>query len=264
MVPTVYQKVLDSVPGMHARPPDIPKVEDPETELPPRPKDGYAFIMHCGVATPRPLRLETQAHKCGYPSLDAEGNLCPLVPGLDGEVRGFGPGYEKWPDVLKTSLDVEKMKVHLDSSGIVVRCLSWLPSMVSRSPLAQGLVGVSRRWPLPLRLHLLLLASTSVGCAREVRPQQANTSVFHAPTADQSADVYRGGHRGHQEDCRMGWRATLSVSGRDTVRKESKSVIVLSLSHSVLELLQVSDQRVDLWAISLAVDEGIPDADEKP
>ncbi|KAH9937988.1 peptidase C15 pyroglutamyl peptidase I-like protein [Amylocystis lapponica] len=119
MVPTIYTSVLSTVPGFHARPPVLPEAAHLESALPPPPPpppEGYDFIMHCGVAGRQPLRLETQAHKSGYNNPDATGALCPCVPGT--QVRGFGTGYEPFPDILKTGLDIQKMKVHLDSSGV--------------------------------------------------------------------------------------------------------------------------------------------------
>ncbi|KAI0368278.1 peptidase C15 pyroglutamyl peptidase I-like protein [Pilatotrama ljubarskyi] len=159
-VPVSYQAVLNTVPGLHGRPPVLPRPNDPSLAVPPPPANGYDFIFHVGVAGRGPLRIERIGHKNGYRMKDADGEYAPIVhlpkdpirdsadaelermermlvgaslPGPSGpegpgpaEVmeippvpnRGFGKGYENFPDELSTEIDVPKLIVHLKESGI--------------------------------------------------------------------------------------------------------------------------------------------------
>ncbi|KAI0743936.1 peptidase C15 pyroglutamyl peptidase I-like protein [Daedaleopsis nitida] len=139
-VPVTYQAVLSTVPGLHGRPPVLPRPNDPNFALPPPPATGYDFIFHIGVAGRGPLRIERLGHKNGYRMKDADGEYAPIVhlpkdtAGDTAEAelarmeqvvdiplppnRGFGKGYETFPDEISTDVDVPKLIVHLKESGI--------------------------------------------------------------------------------------------------------------------------------------------------
>ncbi|KAG6862203.1 hypothetical protein C0995_002133 [Termitomyces sp. Mi166 len=150
-IPVSYEAVLAVVPGLHARPPILPRtVKD---IFPPPPPSGYDFIFHIGVAGRGPLRMERQGHKLGYHMKDADGKLAPLarstpkdfsrrpddrltVENIERErlglemvehigsdtsarpTRGFGVQYESFPDELPTEIDVTRLVQDLKQSGI--------------------------------------------------------------------------------------------------------------------------------------------------
>ena len=159
-IPVSYQAVLSTVPGFHSRPPVLPRPNDPNFAMPPPPLNGYDFVFHVGVAGRGPLRIERLGHKNGYRMKDVDGEYAPVVhlpketiidtaemelsrmermlvgssiaghPGPEpSEVvdipsppnRGFGKGYENFPDEISTDVDVPKLIVHLKESGIDVR-----------------------------------------------------------------------------------------------------------------------------------------------
>lgn len=157
-IPVVYEAVLETVPGLHARPPILPD-SLPSDGLPP-PKTSYDFMFHIGVAGRGPLRLERVGHKLGYHMKDATGKLAALVRstpkdfsrrdnsntmsfaaenaaenaererlGMDpietvgGDsiiraTRGFGPAYETFPDEISTDIDVTRLVQEIRRSGI--------------------------------------------------------------------------------------------------------------------------------------------------
>ena len=156
-IPVVYEAILETVPGLHARPPILPDSMPPDC-LPP-PKTSYDFMFHIGVAGRGPLRLERVGHKLGYHMKDATGKLAALVRstpkdfsrrdhtnslsfaaenaererlGMDpmetqtsvgGDsiiraTRGFGPAYETFPDDITTDIDVSKLVQELRRSGV--------------------------------------------------------------------------------------------------------------------------------------------------
>lgn len=148
-VPVAYDDVLSIVPGLHARPPVLPPIEN---AFPP-PPNGYDLVLHVGVAGRGPLRIERTSHKFGYNMKDANGCHAPVVrvareepprspsepsltermerarlgyviegpiEGGDPPKRGFGKGYEPFPDELYTEVDVEKLVNHLKKSGVEV------------------------------------------------------------------------------------------------------------------------------------------------
>ncbi|KAF8622355.1 hypothetical protein AX15_007087 [Amanita polypyramis BW_CC] len=148
-VPMTYEAVLDTVPGLHARPPVLP-VDEFRTFVDP-PISGYDLIFHVGVAGRGPLRMERLGHKLGYHMKDASGKLATIVqsspkdnPGADdrlvaeniererlgmeivetpgGETtarptRGFGTGYDTFSDELMTDIDVLRLVQDLKRSG---------------------------------------------------------------------------------------------------------------------------------------------------
>jgi pyroglutamyl-peptidase len=151
-IPVSYEAVLDIVPGLHARPPVLPRTVPPFSPLPDR---AYDFIFHIGVAGRGPLRMEKLGHKLGYHMKDADAKLAPVVRsspkdfsrrpddpspaenlererlGMDmvenggGDVvvrptRGFGSAYETFPDDLPTDIDVTRLVQDLKCSGIEV------------------------------------------------------------------------------------------------------------------------------------------------
>ncbi|KAE9401603.1 peptidase C15, pyroglutamyl peptidase I-like protein [Gymnopus androsaceus JB14] len=152
-VPYDYLSVLDVVPNLHLRPPVLPdEVKDNFYRLPP--DKGYDFIFHVGVAGRGPLRVEKLGHKTGYFMKDASGKMAPIIKsppsdfgrreeldvsvgeqpieriGLGFELesagdtysarpnRGFGVGYEKFPDELYTDIDVSRLVYDLRNSGV--------------------------------------------------------------------------------------------------------------------------------------------------
>ncbi|KAJ7594794.1 hypothetical protein C8J56DRAFT_927690 [Mycena floridula] len=150
-VPVVYEAVLDTVPGLHLQPPILPP-EARNGSFPTPPSRGYDLIFHIGVAGRGPLRLEKVGHKLGYQMKDASGKLAPLVESLvqdfnrnrdeflgavnmemlamdmvethgavDGGPRlnrGFGTGYEKFPEELYTDIDLTALVHDLKRQGV--------------------------------------------------------------------------------------------------------------------------------------------------
>ncbi|KAG1732195.1 uncharacterized protein EDB91DRAFT_1152111 [Suillus paluster] len=154
-VPVTYEGVLAIVPGLHARPPVLPSSTDPDLPDIIPPPDGFDLIFHVGVAGRGPLRMERVGHKFGYNMKDATGCLAPIVrvtrdessnpnrgqsepsemermerarlieydidapvDGTEPPKRGFGKGYESFPEEIFTEIDVEKLVHHLKKSGI--------------------------------------------------------------------------------------------------------------------------------------------------
>jgi len=140
-IPVVYQSVLEIIPGLHERPPTMP---DAENCIPP-PEEGFDFVFHVGVAGNGPLQLEEVAHKVGYDLKDASQQLAPIVPSSQGPVpaeaegmgrarlskkskksfdthriRGFGKGYEDFPEELSTSLNLQTLMQCVKLSGTEV------------------------------------------------------------------------------------------------------------------------------------------------
>jgi hypothetical protein len=153
-IPVSYEAVIDIVPGLHARPPVLPKSDAP---FPPPPEKGYDFIFHIGVAGRGPLRMEKLGHKLGFHMKDADGKLAPIVrsspkdfsrrpddptpaenlererlgmdmveSGTAGDTsvrpnRGFGPAYENFAEELPTDIDVTRLVQDLKRSGVEAR-----------------------------------------------------------------------------------------------------------------------------------------------
>ncbi|PCH43684.1 peptidase C15 pyroglutamyl peptidase I-like protein [Wolfiporia cocos MD-104 SS10] len=114
-VSTSYAAVLRIVPALHARPPVLP----PAADAPPPPADGYDLVVHVGVAGGAPgLRLEQRGRKYAYEIEDADGELCPVADGTIPPQRGFGGGYEEFPNELYTSVDCEKLAGYLKGEGV--------------------------------------------------------------------------------------------------------------------------------------------------
>ena len=120
------------------------------SDLPP---DGFDFILHVGVSGAGPMRVEKRGRKVGYDRPDALGKLCPtvgapslgqeqtsslvgkLVRGLtgarDAPVRGFGEGYEDFPNELFTEIDSEGLIQYLKETGFSVRVRAFVGHMES-------------------------------------------------------------------------------------------------------------------------------------
>lgn len=160
-IPVSYQAVLNVVPDLHARPPVLPYPNDPAFAIPPPPINGYDFMFHIGVAGRGPLRMEKLGHKNGYRMKDVDGLYAPIVhlpkdrdsveaaevermelflglvssnsgPGQSGSEggndnvdippnRGFGKGYENFPEEIHTEIDVAKVCNYLKENGIEVQ-----------------------------------------------------------------------------------------------------------------------------------------------
>ena len=114
---------MENVPGLHKRPPVLPSMSDPSI---PVPENGYDFIFHVGVSGRGPIRIERVGHKYGYNRTlpDTDGQLGPIVKPADGPgaepLRGFGLGYEEFPDELSTDVDVSALVAHLQKAGVEV------------------------------------------------------------------------------------------------------------------------------------------------
>ncbi|KAG6855843.1 hypothetical protein H0H87_010123 [Tephrocybe sp. NHM501043] len=133
-IPVSYNAVLAVVPGLHLRPPVLPKEKEP---FPLPPSTGYDFIFHVGVAPWGPLKVERQGHKVGYKEPDVDKKLAPLAHhsskvssrepvvrlGADDvatSTRGFGINYEAFPDELQSELDVVRLIQELKQSGLEI------------------------------------------------------------------------------------------------------------------------------------------------
>jgi pyroglutamyl-peptidase len=156
-VPPTYDAALESVTGLHARPPMIPPTNPPSAIVAPPPENGYDFIFHIGLAGRGPFRIERLAHKSGYRLKDSSckhapiieflhepsalepsqgemleqmrltsasmamvGHASPIDPAVDQPVRGFGKGYESFPEDLHTTIDVEHLVYAMKEQGVEV------------------------------------------------------------------------------------------------------------------------------------------------
>lgn len=113
----------------------------------PPPPDGYDFTFHLGAGPNGALSLEQVGHKSGYRQPDVNGELAPVIGTADAKVqepeqqsvaerqhqtteaelesrnaplRGFGAGYECFPEVLHTEVDVPGLIAHLKQQGETV------------------------------------------------------------------------------------------------------------------------------------------------
>ncbi|KAH9935449.1 uncharacterized protein B0H18DRAFT_1114192 [Fomitopsis serialis] len=105
------------------KPIHVTSLEDPAMAIAPPPLDGYDFILHIGVMgrSGNPIKLEQRGRKYGYDQDDAEGNMCEIVEEAEGKPkRGFGEGYEEFPQELFTPIDCEKLEEHLKAGGVDV------------------------------------------------------------------------------------------------------------------------------------------------
>lgn len=163
-IPPTYNAALESVAGLHARPPIIPPTNPPTTTVAPPPENGYDFIFHIGLAGRGPFRIERLAHKSGYRLKDSScqyapsieflpepsalepsqgemleqmrissasamaivGHASPIDTAVDHPVRGFGKGYESFPEDLHTTIDVEHLVHVMKEQGVEVGSLSTL------------------------------------------------------------------------------------------------------------------------------------------
>ncbi|KIJ39944.1 hypothetical protein M422DRAFT_230565 [Sphaerobolus stellatus SS14] len=139
----VYDAILSLAPSIHSRPPTFPPFSDilhERTSLEPNvqpPDGGWDLTLHLGAGRNGRVTVETIGHKTGYAIPDADGKLPPIVDvGSKVEkgvseaenferkriarengagsslkqgdtLRGFGKGYEGFPEELKTEIDAE-------------------------------------------------------------------------------------------------------------------------------------------------------------
>ncbi|KAJ8696486.1 hypothetical protein PTI98_006353 [Pleurotus ostreatus] len=149
-IPVTYEAVLNTVPGLHSRPPILPEGVDPDFPAPP--EEGYDLMFHIGVAGRGPLRMERIGHKLGYQMKDVSGKLASVVrsnpkdfsrhtdepasaaenmererlgmeiissgENIARQTRGFGAAYETFPDEITTEVDVTRLVQDLKRSGI--------------------------------------------------------------------------------------------------------------------------------------------------
>ena len=119
-IPMTYGSILDIVPKLFARPPLPVAPLRSGDRLPPA--RGYDFILHIGAGPPGKILLEMTTCKVGYEQPDATGQLAPMVFGdyFYGDRRGFGTGYERFPDELQCQADVNHIIGCLRNLGIEV------------------------------------------------------------------------------------------------------------------------------------------------
>ncbi|QRV99848.1 pyroglutamyl-peptidase 1 [Ceratobasidium sp. AG-Ba] len=98
-IPVTYDAVLKTIPELHA-------------------SKQYDVMLHVGVGSPGGLEVERQAHKTGYNEQDADGKMCPRIDDQKHSKRGFGKGFEKFGEVLKTGVNVDDVVDHLKSLGL--------------------------------------------------------------------------------------------------------------------------------------------------
>lgn len=151
-----YDTVLKLISLIHARPPRLPitpaeaaEIIDPSEPMPSPdnfatpPESGYDFILHVGAGRNGAACLEQIGHKSGYFAPDVRGKYAPIIPqsqvsaksvseaesfererlGSNAklangkETRGFGIGYEVFPEELHTEVDVNAVIAGLKDSG---------------------------------------------------------------------------------------------------------------------------------------------------
>ncbi|KAG9091313.1 hypothetical protein FRC06_000612 [Ceratobasidium sp. 370] len=98
-VPVTYSAVLGTIPPLHA-------------------SKQYDVMLHVGVGRPGGFKIERQAHKTGYNSTDADGKMCDRIDDGQRAKRGFGKGFEKIGEEIRTAVDVDGVVAHLRSLGL--------------------------------------------------------------------------------------------------------------------------------------------------
>lgn len=231
-VPVVYESVLETVPGLHLRPPILPGEVMNDGLFPRPPKKGYDLIFHIGVAGRGALRVEKVGHKLGYQMKDAHGKLAPLVEspvqefgrnrdGFLGAVnmemlamdmvethtagegaprlnRGFGAGYEKFPEELYTDVDLTALVQDLKRQGVEVSLHIGFRSETERPHIAN--LHIYGRRALSLRLYLLLFPGrVETECVRErtrlfIRKRKTDPSFIDALSSSKSAAQHCRGY----------------------------------------------------------------------
>ncbi|KAF8512421.1 hypothetical protein JB92DRAFT_2928574 [Gautieria morchelliformis] len=78
-----YSTILSVVPGLHARPPQLPPLNSeyapmPEPVIAP-PPEGYDLTFHLGAGRNGALSIEQVGHKTGYRSPGVDGKMAPVV-----------------------------------------------------------------------------------------------------------------------------------------------------------------------------------------
>ncbi|KAF5368629.1 hypothetical protein D9758_002320 [Tetrapyrgos nigripes] len=87
-IPMDYDAVLELIPRLHLRPPQLPSSVQQDEFFPVPPNKGYDFIFHIGAAGRGPLRMERMGHKLAYYMKDAHGKLAPTVRAPEPEFLG--------------------------------------------------------------------------------------------------------------------------------------------------------------------------------
>ncbi|RXW24843.1 hypothetical protein EST38_g1008 [Candolleomyces aberdarensis] len=102
-IPVIYESVLETVPSLHFKPPQLPA--DVLEGTPGPPEQGYDFIFHVGVAGRGALRMEIIGHKYGYNMKDSSGQYCAVVPPPSASKNPInnnrGPGSGGPPGVIQ-------------------------------------------------------------------------------------------------------------------------------------------------------------------
>ncbi|GJJ06099.1 hypothetical protein Clacol_000288 [Clathrus columnatus] len=151
-----YTAVLKLLPLLYDSPPRLPnsaeaeEIIDPSEPMPPQeefatpPESGYDLIFHVGAGRNGAATLEQIGHKSGYKSPDVAGEYAPVIgSGSDAkgdtaiseaekferdrlgdtakrtkdQIRGYGTGYEKFPEELKTEVDASFVVTQLKLWG---------------------------------------------------------------------------------------------------------------------------------------------------
>lgn len=114
--------------------------------------------------------------------------------------RGFGKGYETFPEELHTDIDVPKLIVHLKEGGIEVS-IALLPVAAARS-----------------------LTIVQCACSKCTRPWTRDTT---------SATLYSTARSQRRSACRRGRRSSRTEDRRRRARRSSSCTALRSASHSL-------------------------------
>jgi hypothetical protein len=181
----------------------IPPTNPSSTTIAPPPENGYDFIFHIGLAGRGPFRIERLAHKTGYRMKDSSykhapiieflpepsalepsqgemleqmrltsasmaivGHASPIDPAVDQPVRGFGKGYETFPEDLHTTIDVELLVHAMKEQGVEVGS----PSSLTLFSLICGFSFI-HRWMLDTAsatTHIIAPWPSLAGCLHDM------------------------------------------------------------------------------------------------
>jgi hypothetical protein len=130
------------------------------------------------------------------------GHASPIDTAVDHPVRGFGKGYESFPEDLHTTIDVEHLVHVMKEQGVEVGSLSTLTFFLS-DLWVSGLF-IDGCWTLRQRLHILLLHGRVSPCVSATRQGCANQGTFHALLSCGPAVRHGGRHSSNTEDHPVG------------------------------------------------------------